>query len=168
MKEILETPNLSVLTYHLACQSIPSCPLLPMMSPKLLPIHISKVACQQYYSPCWISNAAVFHRFKEKELLWLLLLATRTISNQPIQVHPKHSKLTRTWSHRSHFHPCKHGQLTGYFSIPRIQHLCSMEYCTNVGTILVCCTSANITRGRCMMMPWCVRLLVLWVLTVFA
>ena len=47
------------------------------------------------------------------------------------------------------------GQPNGYFSIP-IQHLHWMVYCNSVGTM--CCKCANVNSGRCMMMPWFVRL----------
>ena len=93
---------------------------------------------------------------------WILLATT--INNQLIHCQTDTCKVDDFLTEDQLFHPCKHGQTNGYFSIP-IHHLTLMEYC-NIA-VTKCCTSANITRGQCMVMPWSIQLLRVFILIVY-
>ena len=121
----------------------------------MLPFHILKILCKQWSYPHHsILNASASQRFKDEGGGLLAEIAFNnnqqsagSLSTDTCQVE---DFLTQVG-----LHPCKHGQPNGYFSIP-IQHLHWMVYCNSVGTM--CCKCANVNSGRCMMMPWFVRL----------
>ena len=112
------------------------------------------------------NNTAVSHRFKDKEEQGGLVDVAGNKNKQlslsqqfSFNLHIPGWLFTWDLIIQVRLHPCKYGRPIGYFLIP-VQHLISTEHWNNLGTM--CCTSANITRGWRLMMPWCVRLFVFW------